>query len=232
MVSYYDKLSYTPRGNKKMEPMNDAQIRFEAELDQFRSLNDNYLKEKLSDFATSPHWDTYKMISFFSYIRQLMELKDIKQKYNILNAYCNLALHPKISHIESVSAFFTIKDDIIKKIKDDSKGRINKEVTALFRFSKLIEQIDNFNKEFKIGFSFSSFKKKDIISLIISCIFYKPIKLEKKHRINENDDFQIGALMLHPEANGRFITKMEGVAHWTVILYNPRFISITGAVAI
>ena len=137
---------------------------------------------KLSEKFKSVPSSEEDIIFILSRIRKVLEIKDHPSKYDILNFYCNLALHAKI-------------DKIIPKNLADELIRVHTNLEyhhPFFEYPELHKQMNEFITEYNLPnfYDYPNFNGTNFTKLLNSIYSDTPVivKIVKKYQVSVNKD--------------------------------------------
>jgi len=117
-----------------------------------------------------------------SLTRQILEKNRLKNKYQILNFYCNWCLHPELTR--SMHCYWILEQiaDALVIYADKNPNDFTKRISEIISFKNLKKEINALFKEKRIPrFLFKSLENwNKFISLLIQIVKEKPIKFPDK----------------------------------------------------
>lgn len=153
----------------------------------------NKIKNLLSQQTWSESDVCYAMVNF----RSLLEKKRIKEKYPILNLYCNWSLHPLIQ--ESKVAFRILEyitDSLVSYgVGEYSEGRFSDAVIEGFQMHTLFEELIKLGKEYDLAETevfCNENRKWAFASQLLLILLGKPIRITSKS-VKKKDLLKIAA---------------------------------------
>lgn len=137
-------------------------------------MGEKEIKDKLQRKLNSVPEDEEDVVYILSRIRKILEIEDYPEKFAILNFYCNLALHSKITKPPKI---------VVKKLKEIQDGSGDYPKTF---FEVTLSDFHNQLKEFCMDYGLSNFysdeeQKKNLASfnnLLIDVFSHTPIRIE------------------------------------------------------
>jgi hypothetical protein len=95
------------------------------------------IKNKVVNAINSNDLDEYKIVFVLTKIRKILEHKNHPRKYQLLNLYCNWALHIKIT-----------KTAALKRLGIDIESNISEKEINFLSHKLFFEQLDQFSKDY------------------------------------------------------------------------------------
>ena len=137
-------------------------------------MGEKEIKDKLQKKLTSIPEDEEDVVYILSRIRKILEIEDYPEKFAVLNFYCNLTLHSKITKPPKI---------VVEKLKEIQSGSGDYPKTF---FDVTLFDFHNQLNEFCKDYGFSSFysneeQKKNLLSfnnLLIDVFSHTPIRIE------------------------------------------------------
>lgn len=126
----------------------------------------NELKDKLRLALDNNSTDEYRVVYILSRIRKIMEIENTKNKYKILNIFCNWSLHAKIDSAEDMR-------DIIKEFVLKPNLRAN-----FFDFKEFSKEFKKFVSEV-LNIDLDELYITNFIKVLINIISDTPLSIKQ-----------------------------------------------------
>jgi hypothetical protein len=149
-------------------------------------MGENQISEKLYKKLGTPPKLEEDVVYILSRIRKILEIHDYPERYDVLNFYCNLALHSRIDRFPKRVA------DMLRRAQE---GKDYSE--SIVGFGDLRKQLISFSEEYKFPNLYDHCKEGDFNKLLIDIYSETPITfkaVEYEIHIDENGRIRGGPI--------------------------------------